>query len=141
MSLSGGGYLYGEAGGSDSSPRPSACRFRGMTMFTALVTYFNIEFTKCHKKTGFSTGSSVTYSVPYYLLQINLVLTESYIPFKPPTLPALTGSRRCFIWSVCVCGHLQQAFFFNGGSNSLTVFTHTLSSCSLRTLKALIKNT
>lgn len=22
----------------------------------ALVTYFNIEFTKCHKKTGFSTG-------------------------------------------------------------------------------------
>ena len=24
----------------------------------ALVTYFNIEFTKCHKKTGFSTGES-----------------------------------------------------------------------------------
>ena len=23
----------------------------------ALVTYFNIEFTKCHKKTGFSTGA------------------------------------------------------------------------------------
>lgn len=22
----------------------------------ALVTYFNIEFTKCHKKMGFSTG-------------------------------------------------------------------------------------
>lgn len=22
----------------------------------ALVTYFHIEFTKCHKKTGFSTG-------------------------------------------------------------------------------------
>lgn len=24
----------------------------------ALVTYFNIEFTKCHKKTGFSTGKA-----------------------------------------------------------------------------------
>ena len=24
----------------------------------ALVTYFNIEFTKCHKKTGFSTGKT-----------------------------------------------------------------------------------
>lgn len=24
----------------------------------ALVTYFNIEFTKCHKKTGFSTGEA-----------------------------------------------------------------------------------
>lgn len=23
----------------------------------ALVTYFHIEFTKCHKKTGFSTGT------------------------------------------------------------------------------------
>lgn len=23
----------------------------------ALVTYFNIEFTKCHKKMGFSTGN------------------------------------------------------------------------------------
>lgn len=26
----------------------------------ALVTYFNIEFTKCHKKTGFSTGEKTT---------------------------------------------------------------------------------
>lgn len=35
----------------------------------ALVTYFNIEFTKCHKKTGFSTGA------------------------KPPSLPPSSGSR------------------------------------------------
>lgn len=26
----------------------------------ALVTYFNIEFTKCHKKMGFSTGELAT---------------------------------------------------------------------------------
>lgn len=26
----------------------------------AVITYFNIEFTKCHKKTGFSTGESST---------------------------------------------------------------------------------
>lgn len=25
----------------------------------ALVTYFNIEFTRCHKRTGFSTGASL----------------------------------------------------------------------------------
>jgi len=25
----------------------------------ALVTFFNIEFTKCHKKTGFSTGKKI----------------------------------------------------------------------------------
>lgn len=27
----------------------------------ALVTYFNIEFTKCHKKTGFSTGETAPF--------------------------------------------------------------------------------
>lgn len=27
----------------------------------ALVTYFNIEFTKCHKKTGFSTGEKAPF--------------------------------------------------------------------------------
>ena len=25
----------------------------------ALITYFNIEFTKCHKRTGFSTGKKL----------------------------------------------------------------------------------
>lgn len=29
----------------------------------ALVTYFNIEFTKCHKKTGFSTGEAGSYKL------------------------------------------------------------------------------
>uniref|UniRef100_A0A8B9KEB5 Protein arginine methyltransferase 8 n=1 Tax=Astyanax mexicanus TaxID=7994 RepID=A0A8B9KEB5_ASTMX len=29
----------------------------------ALVTYFNIEFTKCHKKTGFSTGIILKFTV------------------------------------------------------------------------------
>lgn len=67
----------------------------------ALITYFNIEFTKCHKKTGFSTGSAFTYSVPNYLLQINPVLTEPlHIPFQPLTLPARTGSKQCFIWRI-----------------------------------------
>ncbi|MEQ2159455.1 Protein arginine N-methyltransferase 8-B, partial [Goodea atripinnis] len=28
----------------------------------ALVTYFNIEFTKCHKKTGFSTAPDASYT-------------------------------------------------------------------------------
>uniref|UniRef100_A0A4W6BXV6 type I protein arginine methyltransferase n=1 Tax=Lates calcarifer TaxID=8187 RepID=A0A4W6BXV6_LATCA len=33
-----------------------------MTTFHALVTYFNIEFTKCHKKTGFSTAPDAPYT-------------------------------------------------------------------------------
>lgn len=39
----------------------------------ALVTYFNIEFTKCHKKTGFSTG------------EVHLVpaCTNRLVEFKP----------------------------------------------------------
>uniref|UniRef100_A0A8C2D8N8 Protein arginine methyltransferase 1 n=1 Tax=Cyprinus carpio TaxID=7962 RepID=A0A8C2D8N8_CYPCA len=28
----------------------------------ALVTYFNIEFTRCHKRTGFSTGPESPYT-------------------------------------------------------------------------------
>ena len=28
----------------------------------ALVTFFNIEFTKCHKRTGFSTGTVLVLS-------------------------------------------------------------------------------
>lgn len=36
----------------------------------ALVTYFNIEFTKCHKKTGFSTGKKF--------------LTEEFFDYLPP---------------------------------------------------------
>ncbi|KAG5830353.1 hypothetical protein ANANG_G00309650 [Anguilla anguilla] len=31
----------------------------------ALVTYFNIEFTKCHKKTGFSTGKELSLAAVY----------------------------------------------------------------------------
>lgn len=34
----------------------------------ALVTYFNIEFTKCHKKTGFSTGKEVPPSTSAYFI-------------------------------------------------------------------------
>lgn len=39
----------------------------------ALVTYFNIEFTKCHKKTGFSTGSLSLTNWTKNNLQIKLI--------------------------------------------------------------------
>lgn len=46
----------------------------------ALVTYFNIEFTKCHKKTGFSTGTFSTLSLPVLGLSLSLLLifTQAY---------------------------------------------------------------
>jgi len=36
----------------------------------ALVTYFNIEFTRCHKRTGFSTSEYFNFSLPslYYTI-------------------------------------------------------------------------
>lgn len=47
----------------------------------ALVTYFHIEFTKCHKKTGFSTGKTEQriQGRSEYLLRAVLFLTiEKY---------------------------------------------------------------
>jgi hypothetical protein len=32
----------------------------------ALVTFFNIEFTKCHKRTGFSTGLCLAYRILWF---------------------------------------------------------------------------
>lgn len=47
----------------------------------ALVTYFNIEFTKCHKKTGFSTGKQMLMVLSMSRLMLNVtfqtVCTES----------------------------------------------------------------
>ena len=34
----------------------------------ALVTYFTVEFTKCHKRTGISTGKMCVFSLYYSLL-------------------------------------------------------------------------
>lgn len=34
----------------------------------ALVTYFTVEFTKCHKRTGISTGDHVILQCTYYCL-------------------------------------------------------------------------
>lgn len=42
----------------------------------ALVTYFNIEFTKCHKKTGFSTGEKPPFLSPWLALDYNLLLSD-----------------------------------------------------------------
>ena len=36
---------------------PFALKVRHSDYVQAFVTYFNIEFTKCHKRVGFSTGS------------------------------------------------------------------------------------
>lgn len=35
----------------------------------ALVTYFNIEFTKCHKKMGFSTGNLYFFTFNFFCHQ------------------------------------------------------------------------
>ena len=36
---------------------PFALKVRRSDYVQAFVTYFNIEFTKCHKRVGFSTGA------------------------------------------------------------------------------------
>lgn len=41
----------------------------------ALVTYFNIEFTKCHKKMGFSTGEFSTGSLELSLCASSVVVS------------------------------------------------------------------
>lgn len=42
----------------------------------ALVTYFNIEFTKCHKKTGFSTGEKSPFPSPSPALDYTLLVPD-----------------------------------------------------------------
>ena len=37
---------------------PFSLKVRRSDYVQAFVTYFNIEFTKCHKRVGFSTGMS-----------------------------------------------------------------------------------
>lgn len=42
----------------------------------ALVTYFNIEFTKCHKKTGFSTGEKAPFISSSLALDYTLLVSD-----------------------------------------------------------------
>lgn len=46
----------------------------------ALVTYFNIEFTKCHKKTGFSTGEKPPFLSPSRALGCPLLVPRGIPP-------------------------------------------------------------
>lgn len=45
----------------------------------ALVTYFNIEFTKCHKKMGFSTGILRIFSFHFYIGVSVLLVHDSLL--------------------------------------------------------------
>lgn len=45
----------------------------------ALVTYFNIEFTKCHKKMGFSTGILRFFLFHFYIGVSVLLVHDSLL--------------------------------------------------------------
>jgi protein arginine N-methyltransferase 1 len=58
----------------------------------AFVTYFNIEFTACHKKVGFSTGKS---SFKFNQIKPDNLLLN--LTFKRPMPPIHTGSILFFM--------------------------------------------
>lgn len=58
----------------------------------ALVTYFNIEFTRCHKRTGFSTSQSAPSSST-----LSLLVHDSHLVFY---LVTIINIYFCVFWSI-----------------------------------------
>uniref|UniRef100_A0A672KLZ0 Protein arginine N-methyltransferase domain-containing protein n=1 Tax=Sinocyclocheilus grahami TaxID=75366 RepID=A0A672KLZ0_SINGR len=100
----------------------------------ALVTYFNIEFTKCHKKTGFSTapdapsthwkqtvfyledyltvrrGEEILGSIIVKSLTFKTVVLNLFDPFDP-RLPTVKYNTRYFWYFYCNDNVYLQTFF------------------------------
>lgn len=77
-------YTVQEADLEFSAPFHLQCRRNDYVH--ALITFFNIEFTKCHKRTGFSTGRWFTEEKWNFLLPQKPLLKNLVKP---------TGSRCC----------------------------------------------
>ncbi|OON19228.1 hypothetical protein X801_04907, partial [Opisthorchis viverrini] len=77
----------------------------------ALVTFFNIDFTACHKPTGFSTGSQLNLFSDFLPLSVSTWLSSVY-PYCNPVGP---DERRYTHWK-------QTVFYLdNGEDECLTV--------------------
>ena len=72
-------------------------------MLQALVTFFNVEFSKCHRKTNFSTGPDAPHThwkqVGYKYFVIKVMITQLLDHLLPARLHNLQ-ERGGVVWGV-----------------------------------------
>ncbi|XP_077157920.1 protein arginine N-methyltransferase 8 isoform X3 [Paroedura picta] len=82
----------------------------------ALVTYFNIEFTKCHKKTGFSTAPDA----PYTHWKQTVFYLEDYLTVRrgEEIFGTLSMKQNENNVAPCEVGEAERALIFLPGQNN-----------------------